>query len=104
MIRRTKTWTRPNTSVKFHKSDSEFSAYIKETYIDTGKRLSKDKILSEDKLTLTLVTTWVDQAAHDEFVNDARVHADVVSRKSYNTANGIQNTNTEPAHATVETI
>ena len=104
MIKRTKTWTRPNTTVKFHKPDSEFSAYIKQTYVDTGKRVYRSKTLSEDGLTLTLITVWRDLAAHDEFVADSMVQAGVETRKVHNTARGIQNTNVEPEKATIETI
>jgi len=104
MIKRTKTWIRPNTSVKFHKANAEYSAYIKTAYVDTGKRVFISKTLSEDKLTLTLITVWRDLAAHDEFVADVMVQADVETRIAYNRANGIQNTNVEPEKVTIETI
>lgn len=55
--------TRPSISVPF-KTDfpdmpgQQYSQYIKDTYIKTGKMLSSDEGLSEDLLTLSIHVVW----------------------------------------------
>lgn len=58
--------TRPDMSVNFFAYPEDVVAYITATYDDTGKRLSRESTMSEDKLVQTTVSVWADAAAFSE--------------------------------------
>ena len=66
-----KQMTRPTTDVDFYKSADSYRGYFHENYIMTGKVLSSDQVLSEDKLTITTTTMWKDQQAFADFMSDS---------------------------------
>jgi hypothetical protein len=72
----TRKQTRPNTTVEFFAIRNfpdplgEFKQYMDTTYMSTGKLIDSDETISEDGLTKTIVTTWVDEAAATQWVND----------------------------------
>lgn len=88
-IRVTSVTERPNTNVEFWSFDAAARAHLKTTFKDTGKILSRTSTTSENGLVKTVVRTFVDRAAFDEFKNDPVRIAAVASRDAYNTANGI---------------
>lgn len=67
--------TRPTISVPF-KADfpdlpgSQYSQYIKDTYIKTGKMLSSSESISEDLLTLTVNVVWKNDEERVAYRND----------------------------------
>jgi hypothetical protein len=72
----TKKQVRPNTGVEFFAIRNfpdplgEFKQYMYTTYMSTGKLIDSTETISEDGLTKTVVTTWVDQAASEQWNND----------------------------------
>ena len=49
---------------------TEYNNYIKETYVDTGKILSRSQKLSEDQLTRTVITIWVNDEERLIYLED----------------------------------
>ena len=80
---------RANTNVPFKDYSDEIKAYIEENYVVTGMRISVEKIISEDATTRTYTTVWVDQAAHETFLNDPIMLNYITELEAYNTANDI---------------
>ena len=94
MIKSTKTYTRPNTTVSFFNHQAEINQetkiHMKTTYIDTGKMVSTETSTSPDQLTITAVVTWFSQADLDQFTNDPIIVNGVTGlRSAYNAAFGI---------------
>jgi hypothetical protein len=58
---------RPNTNTEFWKFSEEDLNYIKENFVDTGKRLSFIETYSDDLLTQTWEFEWVDRAAFFDY-------------------------------------
>ena len=79
--------TRLSTDSSFLPEDwvdglQEYNSYIKATYIDTGKILSRKQTISEDGLTRTVVTVWVNDEERLKYLEDpiaSKRLADVVS-------------------------
>jgi hypothetical protein len=73
----TKTQVRPNTSVEFFSIRNfpqirdEFKQYMYETYMSTGKLIDSVESVSANGLTKTVTTTWVNEAAHQQWQNDS---------------------------------
>ena len=78
--------TRLSTDSSFLPEDwvdglKEYNSYIKATYIDTGKILSRNQTISEDGLTRTVVTVWVNDEERLKYLEDpiaAKRLADIV--------------------------
>jgi len=87
-IRVTKTFTRPSVDTPLYR-DEDMIAYVKQTYIDTGLRISFTRTESPDGLTVNWITEWRDQAAYDQFLNDTKCKAMYELRRAYNLANNI---------------
>jgi hypothetical protein len=70
MITVTHSWTRPNTSAAWHQFSDEQVQYIRQNYVQTGKRLPRVVVDSQDGLTQTITVTWTDVAAYHESQQD----------------------------------
>lgn len=68
-ITKIRTIIRPNTDVAFFQASAEDIEYINETYVITGKRLSRKDEL-RDALTQVITTVWKDQAAFEEWATE----------------------------------
>jgi|688.fasta_scaffold657285_2 hypothetical protein len=72
----TKKQIRPNTSVEFFsikdypQIQEVFKQYMYQTYMSTGKLLASDETISEDGLTKTVVTWWLDEQSANEWTAD----------------------------------
>jgi len=89
--------TRPNAGVPFYRdtsgggkylSDSD-RAYIKSTYVDTGKRLSFSASFSEDQLEVTRTFVFSNEAAKNEYANDTVIQKWLAIRNDHNTTHNI---------------
>tara|TARA_Y100000310_G_C20386557_1_gene670711 strand:- start:97 stop:423 length:327 start_codon:yes stop_codon:yes gene_type:complete len=89
--------TRPNTGVNFYKDSSGGGKYmspsakthVKNTYVDTGKRISFTTSLSGNQLELTKTYVFSNETAKNEYVNDSVIQSWLSDCNTYNTANGI---------------
>jgi quinol monooxygenase YgiN len=94
-IRVTKTFTRPSGSTPLYRDKvmvdnlDLFASYVKAVYVDTGLRTSFIREESPDGLTVRYITEWRDQAAYDQFLNDAQCKAMYDLRRAHNLANNI---------------
>lgn len=74
MIKVTRTQTRPSLSIDFFRTprdiSQQWSNYFKENYLKTGKCLTFMEEISNNDLSLTLVTVWLSQEDFDDFKND----------------------------------
>lgn len=86
-IRVTKTFTRPSKDTPLYRHED--NSHIDATYVTTGLRTSFVREESPDGLTVKYITEWRDQAAYDQFLNDAQVKAMFELRRAHNTANSI---------------
>ena len=59
-----RTFTRPNLEVEFPADPAEFTQYVTDTYVSTGKCVEHRTVsYSEDNLTKTCSSVWSDLAA-----------------------------------------
>lgn len=74
MITLIKKQTRPSTDIPFFFESNlvnrEYGMYLKKNYIDTGKLITVDRVMSEDKLSITLTTMWESQKAFADYYSD----------------------------------
>ena len=92
MITKTTIFTRPNDQVPFPGNGSqELREYIGTAYTGCSptKLLSKTQSVSIDNLQLTVVLTFSDQAAADQYTNDPLRASFIADRAAYASANGI---------------
>jgi hypothetical protein len=92
MILVTKTFTRPNTDVKFHYevlNNEEFKNHMKSKYYETGKVVSENKKLDETNLSFTYSGVWKTRADFDEHDTDPVLQKYWDSRDAYNNQNNI---------------
>ena len=84
MIKVTKFWVRPNADVAFvRNAPAEIKQYRLTHYIATGKCLSEETVLSEDKLRLTYVGVWKDMESFLEHDSDATLVTFWARRDAY---------------------
>jgi len=93
----TTTLIRPSIDVPFHDVGAVWQAYMKETYIDTGKMTYADigpngqrGILSDDRLSLVLTSHWRSVEDNLAFLVDINADAFKSTRAAYSDENGIQ--------------
>lgn len=87
----TTTLTRPNTSVAFPSNfDAATASYVETAYKATGKLISITSKTSEDRLSKTIVKTFVDSVAHAEWTNDATLAASNEQRLATLHTDGIE--------------
>ena len=89
--------TRPNTGVDWYSnagsgfgpmSDSD-TDYIKNNYVDNGKRVSADRTVSGEGLVRCNTLVFRDKAAYDEYEADSVCTTYMGEQRSYNIANNI---------------
>lgn len=70
-----RTQTRPTTDIPFffetNLVSKEYNIYLKTKYIDTGKLIKSTRTMSDDKLSITLITEWKSQEAFSEYFSDS---------------------------------
>jgi len=88
-IRVTSVSVRPNTNVDFWNYSAEDATHLQNTFVSTGKLVSKTSTLSNDGLTRTVVRTFATPEDFAEFKLDSVRTAGASARDAYNTANGI---------------
>lgn len=102
MITVTKTYTRPNTEVKWSRdalsATNNFTDYRKTNYVNTKKLESVQVFESPDKLTLTYIFKWAAPNFYEEYKNDPAVKLYTADRDEYNQSVGI--VSTEPVVVT----
>ena len=95
MIEITKKQTRPNINTPFHfELDldlDEHRKYMYITYIKTGKLIKSTKVMSEDGLTVYLVSVWNSEEDFLELTVDDKYLSVPVS-VAYDLANDIKTT------------
>lgn len=89
--------TRPNTGVDWYSnagsgfgpmSDSD-TDYIKNNYVDNGKRVSADRTVSGEGLVRCNTLVFRDKAAYDEYEADSIVTSFRNAQITYNRSNNI---------------
>ena len=93
MIEITKKQTRPNINTPFHfelnLGSDEHRKYIYTAYIKTGKLIKSTKVMSEDGLTVYLVSVWNSEEDFLELIVDDKYLSGPVS-VAYDLANDIK--------------
>lgn len=94
MVRVTKQYYRPNTSVPFHNEKVNGVApidgtYFKETYINPGKMIYISNTHSEDGLTMFHESIWIDEETRLAHLQDPQIVSFYAARDAYNSQNGI---------------
>jgi len=87
--KRVMTRTIPNADTAFEKMSDEVLSYMKEKYIDTGKRTSFSVSGSDDGLVLTYTSIFKDEASKNEITLDSTIATESTRRNTINAANGI---------------
>jgi hypothetical protein len=87
--------TRPNTDVIFYTLkddavDAEIKRYFYITYMQTGKFIVNESVLSEDGLTLMITLYWESQEEYAHLLNDSYLKENFYNdRNAYWAANQI---------------
>lgn len=86
----TRTTIRPNANVAWFQTPSAVLDYINATYrFGSGDLRKSEFMLSEDRLSLTMASTWSSVETHAAFMADPIVAANMTAMDSYNTDNNI---------------
>jgi hypothetical protein len=85
----TRIWTRPNSYTPYYTFKPGVLLHYKNTYDDTGKRISLIIEDSKDLLQLASISTWINEASYNEFMNDATSIITRSDMDAYNSANNI---------------
>ena len=99
---------RPNLTITWPNHDDDvafetYTKYCKETYDDTGKRLSV-KIDGADTLDKTTTTVWKYEESALEFRNDSKILEWLVPNQKYKETNGIKRISFVSYTAHVDTV
>jgi hypothetical protein len=89
MIEVTRSWTRPNTSVEWDVVPPDLREYIRQTYEQTGKRLSVTRTDSEDQLTRTHSEIWDSENDYNAFQADTSLRQYWSSKRAVYQAAGV---------------
>ena len=87
-----KTTTRNVTDIPFFVYNEQINNYVNETYAITGKRISNNITLSEDKLKQIVTSVWIDEASYNEFKNDQWVLKNSAAVDAHNAEHDITTT------------
>lgn len=91
VIKAVKKFVRNNVETPWYTSSQAAEDYIEKTYVETGHRLTREKSISDDGLTLSITSTWTDRDIYNKFYNDPTlVEVMYKPRQAYNNANGIK--------------
>ena len=86
----TRTTIRPSTDVAWFQTPSAVLDYINATYrFGSGDLRKTEFMLSEDRLSLTMASTWSSVETHAAFMADPIVSANMTAMDAYNTQNNI---------------
>jgi len=88
-VTKTLTMVRTSPAVPFPPLDPAARDHNRVTYGETGKSLGGSSEISPDRLTLTIKSSFVDQATADEYTNDPVNVAVMQSTMTYASANNI---------------
>lgn len=99
MLKVNRSFTRKNADVQFSrpKLSEKFQTNIQKKYIDTGKLIKQESILSDDKLTVQLIMWWRSHDDYFDFVTDDECH-DIGYQPTVNNDNIIYTLNLELTH------
>ena len=90
MLFRSRTTIRPSTDVAWFQTPSAVLDYISATYrFGSGDLRKTEFMLSEDRLSLTMSSTWSSVETHAAFMADPIVAANMTAMDAYNTQNNI---------------
>lgn len=94
MIKITKQYYRTNINVPFHNERVNDVApvdgtYFRTNYIDTGKMVFISNTISEDGLTMSHESLWIDRETWEAHKNDLQIIQFYALRDQYNANNGI---------------
>lgn len=96
MIKVTKTFIRPNTSVNWWvttPAGQNFSGYRQAMF---GSKISDQSItVSPDGLTFTVTVNWASRADYDAMMADSVVQQSIAARRAYDGQNGIYEADTQ---------
>lgn len=82
---------RPDVRTPFYTPTTDFAKYFNETYVKTGLRKKITYSLSDDRLTMQILSTWKDEESYDKFLVDSYVQIYLIRpRRKYCFQNGIQ--------------
>lgn len=81
--------TRPRIEIPFSAENNLWTAYLNSTYVSTGKILSRQVVISEDKLTRTITMVWASEEARQEYLNDPITIQALKEEKNHRSQNGI---------------
>lgn len=76
------TLTRPSTEIDWDQYQNSIQDYIKTAYVDTGRILSRQHNVSDDRLTCQIVTTFSDDTSALSFLQDPTIGSMVEQRNS----------------------
>lgn len=83
------TLTRPSEAVAFSAQNARWTRYLQTTYIETGKILSREVTISEDKLTRYITIVWPDDETRQSYLNDPVTIFALKEEKGYRQATGV---------------
>jgi hypothetical protein len=85
----TKTYTRPNNTVRLFDSYTDASNALLETFRSQSKLVSNTSAWSDNRLQYTSTHVWSSQAAYEEFTAQPAAVAVFAARDAHCSANGI---------------
>jgi hypothetical protein len=89
---------RVNLETDWFIESSEFTDYINRTYIETGKCLQwRAQNVSDDQLTMTLTSIWINREAVLECTSDYRVNVNQMDLVAYSWNRGTVVTIEDPS-------
>ena len=81
--------TRPNTSTAWYVIPDNTKTYLKENFIDTGKRTFDSETVSANGLVKTITYTFTNQEAKNAWVADSTIQGHLNARDTHNVTNKI---------------
>jgi hypothetical protein len=82
---------RPSTEVAFFRPPTEYTQYMIDNYLNTGKYVTRPvEKMSQDQLTRHVMLQFRNQAAFDEFMSDTTLQQSLIVKADYCKAHGIQ--------------
>jgi hypothetical protein len=94
MICVSKTFHRPSTQIEWFQPQQEFKTYRRTEFFKNGRIKEMTSIESSDKLSISILTIFVDEDAYAAYEADPQCMANYQSRLAYNELNRIR---TEPS-------
>lgn len=76
--------TRPNIDINFFQYDQDINQYIQNNFINTGKLVFKNEVISYDQLTKITVLDFLNDSANSSFFNDKILSFQFNVKKDYN--------------------